>query len=182
VDLPADTLGGRLMAMLRGRPASIEARTLDRLRKALESARGAWGNAGGDASFRVYRTAAGLRVLETARVHEPGSPPVLELMRAAGTDRAFVTLCGVQKCFRARLTPKPWRIEQPKPPTSFPFASAADEARMRRWQQAYEAASSGFAVCRLIEQIGTPRVHADLARTLETHDRLTRATADLPLA
>lgn len=178
VDLAPDSLGGRLMAMLRGKPASIEARTLDRLRRALESARGAWG----DASFRIYRTAAGLRVMETARVHEPGSPPVLELMRAAGTDRAFVMLCGVQKCFRARLTPKPWRIEQPKPPTSFPFASAADEARMRRWQQAYEAASSGFAVCRLIEQIGTPRVHADLARTLEIHDRLTRATADLPLA
>jgi len=174
VDLPADSFGGRVMALLRGKPASIEARVLDRLRRALAS----WS----DASFRIYRTAAGFRVLATDRTHEPGSEPVVELMRAAGTDPAFVTLCRVQKCFRARLTPKPWRIERPKPPTSFPFASAADEARMRRWQQDYAAGSEPWAVCRLVEEVGARRVHADLARLVDLHDRISRATSDLPLA
>lgn len=174
VDLPSDSIGGRIWARLRGKSASMEARTLDRLRPALEAWR--------DGSFRIYRTAAGLRVMETSRLHEPGSRSVLDLMSAAGTDPAFMILCGVQKCFRARLTPKPWRIAQPRPPTSFPYASAADEARMRRWQQAYAAASAGFAVCRLIEEIGPRRVHPDLARSLDVHDRLSRATSDLPLA
>lgn len=178
VDLAPASFGRRLMAMLRGRSSSVEALALDRLRHALESARAAWS----DASFRIYRTHAGLRVMETGRLHQPGSESVLQVMRAAGTDQAFVTLCGVQKCFRARLTPKPWRIEQARPPTTFPFASAADEARMRRWQESYNAACTGFAVCRLVEEIGPRRVHADIARTVELHDRMTRATSDLPLA
>jgi len=174
VDLPADSLMGRIGALLRGRSTSLQVRTLERLRGALERA--------AQGSYRIYRTAAGFRVLATDRMHEPGSDAAIELMRAAGTDPAFITLCGVQQCFRARLSPKPWRIGQPRPPTSFPYASQADEARMRRWQAEYLKASEGWAVCRFVETVGPRQVHPDIARLVDLHDRSTRATADLPLA
>lgn len=174
VDLPEDSLGSRVIALFSGKPMALERRVLDRVRRALESVSGA--------SFRVYRTAAGFRVLGTDRLYEPGAEAVVELMRAAGTDPEFMTLCRVQQCFRARLTPKPWRIDHPKPPTSFPFASGADEARMRRWRETYDAARERHAVCRFVEEVGPRRVHADMARVLELHDRATRAGDDLPLA
>lgn len=170
-------LVARVLGLFGGKRASGDERGLERLRAALAS-RAAWR----DASFRIYRTAAGFRVLLTDRLGEPGSAPTEELMRDSGTDARFITLCRVQKCFRARLTPKPFRIGLKNPPTTFPFASAADEARMRTWLDEYRAKSEPFAVCRLVEEVGPKRVHADLARVLEVHDRATRATSDLPLA
>ena len=50
--------------------------------------------------FRIYRTAAGFRVLATTHEFEPGSDSAKELMTSVGADDAFVRLCGTQKTFR----------------------------------------------------------------------------------
>jgi len=34
------------------------------------------------------------------------------LMRFLDADPKYAALCGKQKCYRARLTPKPWRVEE----------------------------------------------------------------------
>ena len=108
VDLPPPTLRDRL-ARLVGRTGIEPAPA--RLRERLESIGG---------SFRLYRTAAGLRVIATDRIFTPGSPNAERLMRELGADPAFVQLCRAQKTFRARLTPKPWRCGLQAPSSDFP--------------------------------------------------------------
>jgi hypothetical protein len=66
VDLPQESLGARLgawLGMTRHRP---EAETLARLKAVLACA--------GGSSFRIYRTAAGFRVLATDPVFTPARP------------------------------------------------------------------------------------------------------------
>lgn len=58
----------------------------------------------------VYRTSAGFRLIVQGKGFTPGSPETRKLMRRFGADYLYATLCDAQKCFRARLTPKPYRI------------------------------------------------------------------------
>lgn len=60
--------------------------------------------------IRVYRTSAGFRLIVQGKGFTPGSPETRKLMRRFGADYLYATLCDAQKCFRARLTPKPYRI------------------------------------------------------------------------
>lgn len=60
-------------------------------------------------SWRIYRTHSGWRAICTSRTFEPDwwAEEVLRFVRC---DPRYMKLCTEQKCFRARLTPKPWRI------------------------------------------------------------------------
>jgi hypothetical protein len=58
---------------------------------------------------RLYRTFAGLRVIVAHDIFDPKSGTTLHLLRQLGCDPLYVRLCEAQECFRARLTPKPWR-------------------------------------------------------------------------
>ncbi|HEU4323820.1 MAG TPA: hypothetical protein VFS21_11790, partial [Roseiflexaceae bacterium] len=91
-------------------------------------------------------------------------------------------LCQVQKSFRARLTPKPWRIGMENPPARFPYEDAGEEAAMRAWESRYEAASQGRATCRFVEEMGSGTEHPDITPLRSMHDERTRATSSLPLA
>lgn len=131
---------------------------------------------------RVYRTYAGLRYLVT---HAPFSPTGVEaqqVLQAVGADAQYIRLCQIQKSFRARLTPKPWRIGMENPPETFPFADPGAEERMRGWERRYDGASAGRATCRFIEEIGDGAEHPDIAPVRALHDEMTRATSGLPLA
>jgi hypothetical protein len=132
-------------------------------------------------NVRVYRTHAGLRYLVTHTVFAPGDAESEAAMRAVGADPAYVTLCRVRHSFRARLTPKPWRIGLPKPPHRFPF-QGGEEAEVREWVRRYDAASQGRATCRFVESIGSGVVHPEVEPLLRLHDEHTRATSGLPLA
>ena len=59
--------------------------------------------------LRLYRTANGYRCLVTHRTYDPASQECRELLEALGSDPLYIRLCRGQHCFRARLTPKPWR-------------------------------------------------------------------------
>jgi hypothetical protein len=133
-------------------------------------------------TFRLYRTAAGFRVLGVDREFEPGSKEAEELMRAAGADPRFVTLCRVQKSFRARLTPKPWRCGCAPPPGAFPREDQQLERRFREWLRDYESACAKHGTCRFVEQVGGGAAASALRPLVQAHDERTRATADLPLA
>ena len=102
--------------------------------------------------FRIYRTAAGFRLLATTHEFEPGSSPSNRLMQAVGADAAFVKLCRIQKNFRARLTPKPWRCGTRLPPNSYPRESAEQQRSFTQWRSQYEHA------CR-------PRAHVNISGT-----------------
>jgi len=63
-------------------------------------------------SYRVYRTHSGCRVICTSRTFEHPEDAYFakRFMVFLKADRKYVTLCDAQECYRARLTPKPWRM------------------------------------------------------------------------
>ncbi len=133
-------------------------------------------------SFRLYQTAAGFRVIATNRAFNPVAEETRELMLATNTDPLYQRLCLAQHCFRARLTPKPWRCALSLPPNSFPRADTQAEAKFIAWRRNYEHTIQQFATCRFIESIGTGAIDARLSTLIALHDRTTRCTENLPLA
>jgi hypothetical protein len=135
--------------------------------------------------LRVYRTPAGLRVLATHRPFSAEEPEVAELFRALGADPVYVTMCQRQKCFRARVSPKPWRIgitAHMKPRRGvWPVRPESLPAR-KAWVDAYHAKAAGFAACRFERELGNGGVDATVRRVIELHDELCRATSGLPIA
>jgi hypothetical protein len=173
VDARWPSLGQRIARAFGSRKPFPSEATLTRIRDVLQH------DSGG--SYRIYRTAAGFRVLATDPTFAPTSAEALRLMERLGADQSFVQLCKVQDSFRARLTPKPWRCGQPIPPARFP-RDAAGDARFSDWLQAYERAIADKATCRFVEAIGWGRNNAETERIVRLHDERTKAGSDLPLA
>jgi hypothetical protein len=162
---------GRLFSR---RVASHDDESLGKLREALRRY--------GRATFRVYRTAAGYRAIAIDREFDPSGNEAQELMRTTGTDPAFARLCAVQKSFRARLTPKPWRCGCAMPPGQHPRIDPTLRERFAAWIDAYERGSRGYATCRHVETVGSARARRETEALVELHDRLTRCGETLPLA
>lgn len=133
-------------------------------------------------SFRVYRTAAGIRALATHDLFDPTSPDTIEVMNRLGADPLYVRMCKAQACFRARLTPKPWRCGQSSNTVSWPWQGDEDRARFEQWNTQYEQSQDPFATCRFIGTLGLEQIHSDLHTIVKLHDRMTRCDRPLPLA
>jgi hypothetical protein len=73
--------------------------------------------------------------------------PANMLMRFLRADPDYVRLCAVQECYRARLTPKPWRC-----------------------------GDGPNHVCELVCGSDSGFVHPDLTEQLAVHDELTLPT------
>ncbi len=138
-----------------------------------------WAESTPTAALRVYRTRAGLRLLLTDRLFDPASEETASIMQALDADPLYRKLCLAQQSFRARLTPKPWRIGQWPLGQRLPYP---DETRVRKWADAYAAKSDAYAVCNLVREHGRSAPHPEAARVIELHDRLTRLDSNLPLA
>ena len=63
-----------------------------------------------DWRVRLYRTPAGLRLMAVHRPFDPRGEETKACFDALGVDPVYARMCFNQRCFRARLTPKPWRI------------------------------------------------------------------------
>ena len=120
-------------------------------------------------SARVYRTARGWRVVLRGQGISVNSPRMYELFAALQADYLYTNLCKKQHCWRARLSPKPFRLGLPR----FPFItdSVQADAQMADWVAAYEQKVSSFGVCRLLDSFG-PAIKDSV---LELHDSYTRA-------
>lgn len=134
-----------------------------------------------DLGVRVYRTAAGLRVLVTGAGLAPASDGAREILAALGTDPLYVELCGTHDSYRARLTPKPFRVGEKALDVRWPCEDDAAERRWLRWVDGYEAASAESSVCRLVSASG-PAPGPDEQRLVELHDERTGVGSRLPLA
>lgn len=132
--------------------------------------------------WRIYRTRAGLRLLATQSLIEADSSQTAEIFQALGTDMLYQKLCQTQKCFRARLTPKPWRCGVSSKPERWPWPDAKREKRFQKWEIDYRTASEEYATCEFLRQIGNPDVHPEVRSILKLHDDSTRAESKLPLA
>jgi len=135
-----------------------------------------------DLGMRIYRTRAGLRGLVTNRTFDPAAPESIDLLNDIGSDPLYIRLCQAQACFRARLTPKPWRCGLRPPATRYPLLTADAQQRFNRWRAEYERVILGFGVCQFVEHVGRADVHPEVRQMLALHDQFACARSDRPLA
>jgi hypothetical protein len=178
MDLDFPPMGGGLLAGLFGSRSKKEAAREEARLRQVER----WSDSRRDLGLRVYRTRAGLRCLVTNETFDPAAKSTEEMMKELECDPLYIKLCRRQECFRARLTPKPWRIRLEKPPARYPFTSSRERDDFRRWEKEYQQASTSFAVCRLVKELGSARVHPEIAPVLALHDKLCLAGSELALA
>jgi hypothetical protein len=171
-------LGWKLFQRLKvGLAGGPEAQARRRILKALET-RPDW-------KIRVYRTPAGFRVLVLHRRFDPTTSAVAEFFQALGSDPLYVRMCTKQHCFRARVSPKPWRIgigDHVRPrPGVWPVHPARRKIR-EQWVSAYDAAARGYASCRYLESFGQGSEDPGAGEVRVLHDDLSRALTSLPIA
>lgn len=156
----------------------LERRAINRVRRFAERHPG-W-------HLRLYRAAAGLRLLALHQTFDPLDPVVTELFTAVRADPNYVRMCRMQKCFRARLTPKPWRVGiskhiRPRHGAAWPVDPRFAEARAQ-WIRRYEYAIAGFGVCALTREFGSHTIHPAAYDVCRLHDTFCRVVENLPLA
>jgi hypothetical protein len=178
VDTPSDS-GGSVFGRLFGKKypdpqSALELALTEKLR--------AWIAARPDWRWRMYRTAAGVRLMAVHRPLAPDNALVTEAFEHFAADPLYRALCKTQRCFRARLTPKPWRCAADQPPCSWPWPDAAAEGHFRDWEREYLEKIEPYATCRLLEEFGGAPSAVEFAEMVKTHDRSTRAETELPLA
>jgi hypothetical protein len=142
--------------------AAAEAAVIDRVRE--------WAAQHPDVRVRTYRTRAGFRALVAGRPLPPASTEAAQVLAALGTDRLYVELCRQYRCYRARLTPKPWRIGVGRSRAWPPETAAAARAR-ERWVRAYDRAREGWAACVLVDEAGSGTLDVVAAAVVALHDR-----------
>lgn len=138
-----------------------------------------------DWQARIYRTPAGLRVLVVHRRFDPTSPEVAAFFQDLGSDPIYVRMCTRQRCFRARVSPKPWRVGIDRHLRPRPGIWPVNPARLperTQWLTAYDHASSGYASCRYLETLGRGAEDPVAAGVRHLHDELSRALTSLPTA
>ncbi len=141
-----------------------------------------WAASNSKRAFRLYRTAAGFRLLFTDTIYEPTSDQVRQLLEELGSDMLYRRLTEKQACFRARLTAKPWRIGCKKPPNRYPWRDADSEIKYRRWQRDYEIKCGTYGVCELVEVFGKGSDDEKIKLIVALHDKHTLKKTAVPLA
>lgn len=115
-------------------------------------------------NFRVYRTAGGLRAIETTKRWNPTGWDTGRLMKSVYADPLYVALCRNQETFRARLTPKPWRLWDYD---DYGFSDG------KKWMNNKDI--SNTAVCELIRILGDNHVDDSFKSIISYHDNVTKA-------
>lgn len=130
-----------------------------------------------DLGFRLYETFQGARVIVLGRDFDPRDHETAQMMHEFNCDGLYTTLCQKQACYRARLTPKPYRMKVRRYKVQFP--RQGDDSEFQQWLAEYEDKSRAFTVCRFVEQIGARH---PLNEVVQIHDDLTGINYRQPLA
>ena len=150
--------------------ASDKARIFDMVRKLATSKYKDFG-------CRIYETYQGARVIVLGKNFNPRDGETKRMMDEFNCDPLYTKLCIKQGCYRARLTPKPYRMNMRAYKVKFP--GNGDDDQFRQWLTNYESQSRNFSVCRLVEQIGTSY---SLNNIIQVHDDITGVKFRQPLA
>ncbi len=180
VDIPPPShsakLGSAIASLFGRKPQTPE----DLAQAAIAKAE-VWAKSQSSWNWRIYRTSAGVRLLATHALFDPADRMCQTVFDAVDADPLYRKLCQTQECFRARLTPKPWRCEIGNPPSRWPFPSPSAEAAFTSWNRDYQAACQPKASCRLLRG-SDGYIHPELRPLVTLHDEMTRANSPLPLA
>jgi len=169
-----DSLRGRANKIRTEAKAAWEMQTLESLRN--------WQRDHPTLSFRVYRSAGGVRLLATSKLLQPDASETVEWFKGVGADALYRTLCLNQKSFRTRLTPKPWRCKLPTPPSRSRWDLPAKASAMEKWLEKYRSTAANYATCEFLETIGSPQVAPECQPIVDLHDERTSVNSRLPLA
>jgi hypothetical protein len=135
--------------------------------------------------LRVYETPAGYRLLAMHDVFAPTGEPARAALAALNSDKRFAALCALQHCFRARVSPKYWRMgykpAESLPKSKWPFPPE-HLPRRRSWIAGYDELAGNYAACRFLERLGGSTTHPEAEAVRSLHDQLCRAESGLPLA
>ncbi len=133
--------------------------------------------------FRIYETTRGLRLIATNQLYEPASDDAMSVMKTLHSDGLYMRLCRVQKCFRARLTPKPWRVGMPSPPFQRAWGGPGQpNPGYDSWLEDYETVSKGYQTCHFMEKIGLEAPDPAIKEVVRVHDEACGASGNLLLA
>lgn len=138
-----------------------------------------------DWRLRVYRTPAGFRVLAMHQPFDPKGEGAGALLEALHSDPIYIQMCRNQNCFRARVSPKPWRIGIDRPMRPRPGVWPITPGRMPErlaWIAGYEEAARGFASCRFEEELGGGARDYRVEQVQRLHDDYGGAELGLPIA
>ncbi len=133
-----------------------------------------------DLNFIIYQTFAGFRIIITGLSYQDETK-IRTLFTALHTDKLYARLCHIQQCFRARLTPKPWRCQSPVPPHRFPY-STDQQSAFNDWLAGYEKNSAKYAVCYKFMQLGKHPIESDVETVIARHDDYVLQRGRKPLA
>ena len=167
IDKPKSTLGGLFK---KSSPAGDKENIFDMVRKLAETKYGQFG-------FRLYETYQGARVIVTGSAFDARDNSTLAIMKDFNTDPLYASICRKQGCFRARLTPKPYRMKLKAYKVKYPREET--DIQFDNWLQTYEQASRNFSVCKLVGVVGSGSSESE---AVSLHDEMTGAGLHLPLA
>jgi len=159
IDKPKAAFGGFFQKKDAGQD---KARICDMVRKLVTSSKYE------DYGYRLYETYQGARVIVLGKDFDPRDSETKKMMDEFNCDPLYTRLCIKQGCYRARLTPKPYRMKMRAYKVKFP--RNGDDREFQQWLTNYESESRNFSVCRLIEQVGTSHYVNDVVRL---HDEIT---------
>lgn len=134
---------------------------------------------------RVHRTPNGLRLLALHATLDPTDPECARAFRDLGVDPLYARMCSRQRCYRARLDAKPWRIgiaSHMKPRPGVWPVSADRRAQRSAWIARYEVAARNHAACRFEEELGDGTPNERALAVSRLHDELAGALTDRPIA
>ncbi|PWH06161.1 hypothetical protein DEO23_10185 [Brachybacterium endophyticum] len=90
-------------------------------------------------------------------------------------------LCTVQGSYRARLTPKPWRVGRAALSVRWPAEGPA-QAKYESWVRSYESALGRAAACRRVWWNGVGPATDGERQVLALHDELSGSDTGSALA
>ena len=133
----------------------------------------------------AYETPAGARLLPVHAPFDAGEASSFEFMAFVGADPLYERMCRLQKCFRARVSPKPWRagvLENFRAGGTWPVTDPAKLAAREDWVRRYERQADPFASCRLVESVGDGEPDPRVEAVQRIHDDMCRADSTRPIA
>lgn len=119
--------------------------------------------------FRIYDTYKGCRVLVVNKDFSPRNEISKRMMSDFNSDYLYRHLCIKQNCYRASLTPKPYRINQKLIKVIYPDRNQQQQQILSDWIDQYNKKSSDFSTCHFIAQYGQVKINP----VIEYYDKLT---------
>jgi hypothetical protein len=132
--------------------------------------------------LRVYRTPNGYRILVMHQIFEPRGEQVQLFFKAIYADPYYDLMCQNQNCFRARISPKPWRIGVERLRQGIWPVPNERIALRENWVREYQRQAEDYASCRFVEQFGSQMVHSKAKRVQSIHDQYCKSDSHLDIA